>query len=62
MDKKIAKKISADFDKILDESFKYCKLEGNEKIRSKAIKINNLAYDTIKYINRYVLRKKRKRK
>ena len=36
--------------------------QDNEKIREKAIKINSLAYECIKYINRYVLKKKKKRK
>jgi len=61
MDKKQAKIIIEDFDKILDESYKYCKFGDSEKVRDRAIKINNLAWETIKYINRYVLRKKKKR-
>ena len=50
-----------DFDKILDESYKYCKFEDNEKVQNKARKINNLAWETIKYVNRYVLKKKKKK-
>lgn len=61
MDKKQAKIIIEDFDKILDESYKYCKFGDSEKVRDRAIKINNLAWETIRYINRYVLRKKKKR-
>jgi len=62
MNKKQARIALMDFDKILNESYKYCKYEDNEKIREKAIKINGLAYEGIKYINRYVLKKKRKKK
>ncbi len=62
MNKKQAKIVLMDFDKILNESYKYCKYGDNEKIREKAIKINSLAYEGIKYINRYVLKKKKKRK
>jgi hypothetical protein len=61
MDKKKAKVIIADFDKILNESYKYCKFEDNDKIRDRAVKINSLGYEVIKYINRYVLKKKKKR-
>ena len=61
MNKKEAKIAILTFDKILNESYKYCKYEDNEKIREKAIKINGLAYESIKYINRYVLRKKKKK-
>ena len=61
MDKKQAKVVVEDFDKILDESYKYCKFEGSDKVRNRAVKINNLAWETIKYINRYVLKKKKKK-
>jgi hypothetical protein len=61
MDKKTAKILIMDFDKILDESYKYCKFEESDKIRDKAVKINSLAWETIRYINRYVLKKKKKK-
>tara|TARA_B100000959_G_C14988701_1_gene626744 strand:+ start:1281 stop:1469 length:189 start_codon:yes stop_codon:yes gene_type:complete len=62
MDKKTGKIVAKDFDKILDESYKYCKFDGSDKVRDDAIKINKLAYKIIKYVNRYVLKKKSKKK
>ena len=61
MDKKTAKAIATDFDKILDESYKYCKFGESNAVSERAIKINKLAYEVIKYINRYVLKKKKKK-
>ena len=52
--------ILGDFDKILDLSFKYCKHD-NKRIGEAAREINDKAYTTMKYIDRY-LRAKKKRK
>ena len=53
--------ILGDLDSILDLSFKYCKHE-NEKIRGAAQTINSKAYETMKYVDRYLRAKKKKRK
>ena len=52
--------ILGDLDKILDLSFKYCKHD-NKRIGEAAREINDKAYTTMKYIDRY-LRAKKKRK
>jgi thiamine pyrophosphokinase len=59
MKKKERAIILGDLDSILDISFKYCKHD-NKKICDAAQKINNEAYATMKYIDRYVRAKKRK--
>ena len=53
--------ILGDLDKILDLSFKYCKYE-NKKIREAAQVMNSKAYETMKYIDRYLRAKKKKAK
>jgi hypothetical protein len=52
--------ILSDFEKILDLTYKYCKHD-NRKICDAAQEINNTAYKTMKYIDRYLKAKKRKR-
>lgn len=52
--------ILADFEKILDLTYKYCKYD-NRKICDTAQEINNKAYETIKYIDRYLKAKKKKK-
>jgi hypothetical protein len=53
--------ILGDLDKILDLSFKYCKHD-NKKIGEAARGINDKAYETMKYVDRYLKAKKKKRK
>jgi hypothetical protein len=54
--------ILGDLDKILDLSFKYCKHD-HKKIGETAREINDKAYSTIKYVDRYLkVKKKRKAK
>jgi hypothetical protein len=60
MKKKERLEILGDLDKILDLSFKYCKHE-NKKIHEANQVINSKAYEIMKYIDRY-LRAKKKRK
>lgn len=62
MKKKIRAIVLDDFDKVLNVSFKYCKFEENERVRDSARKINDIAYGTIKYIDRYVKKSKKKKK
>ena len=52
--------ILGDLDKILDISFKYCKHD-NKKICDAAQEINGQAYKTMKYVDRYLKAKKKKR-
>jgi hypothetical protein len=60
MKKKERLAILGDLDVILDLSFEYCKHE-NEKIREAAQTINSKSYETMKYIDRYLKAKKRKK-
>jgi len=60
MKKKERLEILGDLDKILDLSFKYCKHD-NMKIGEAARAINDKAYTAMKYVDRY-LRAKKKRK
>jgi hypothetical protein len=62
MKKKIRTIVLDDFDKMLNVSFNYCKFGENEKIQDAARKINGIAYDTIKYVNRYVKKTKKRKK
>ena len=62
MDKKKRAILLDDLDKILNLSFNYCRFSENAKERDAAREINNKAYETIKYINRYIKKKKRKKK
>ncbi len=52
--------ILGDLEKILDLTYKYCKHD-NKKICDSAQEINNIAYRTMKYIDRYVKAKKKKK-
>ena len=52
--------ILGDLDKILDLSFKYCKHD-NRKIGEAAREINDKAYGTMKYVDRYLKARKKKR-
>ena len=61
MKKKERLEILGDLDKILDLSFKYCKHDNN-KIREVAQAINSKAYETMKYVDRYLRAKNKKRK
>jgi len=60
MKKKERVVILGDLDKILDLSFKYCKHD-NKKIGEAARKINDKAYATMKYVDRYLRAKKRRK-
>ena len=62
MDKKKRAILLDDLDKILNLSFNYCRFSENAKVRDAAREINNKAYETIKYINRHIKKKKRKKK
>jgi hypothetical protein len=53
--------ILGDLDKILDLSLKYCK-HGDTKVGEAARAINDKAYATMKYIDRYLRAKKKKGK
>ena len=53
--------ILGDLDKILDLSFKYCKHK-NKKICEATQIINSKAYETMKYVDRYLKAKKKKRR
>ena len=61
MKKKERAVILGDLDKILDLTYKYCKHE-NKKICTAAQEINNKAYSTMKYVDRYLRVKKKKTK
>ena len=61
MKKKERLEILEDLDTVLDLSFKYCKHE-NTKICLAAQTINSKAYETMKYVDRYLRAKKKKRK
>jgi len=61
MKKKERLTILRSLDSILDLSFKYCK-HGNKRIGEAAREINDKAYETMKYIDRYLRVKKKKRK
>jgi len=61
MKKKERVVILGDLDKILDLSFKYCKHD-NKKISKAAREINDKAYQTMKYVDRYLKVKKKKKK
>ena len=61
MKKKERHVILGDLDKILDLSFKYCKHD-NKRIGEAARAINDKAYETMKYVDRYLKAKKKKRK
>jgi len=52
--------ILEDFEKILDLTYKYCKHD-NRKICDTSQEINNKAYGIIKYIDRYLKAKKKKK-
>ena len=52
--------ILGDLDKILDLSFKYCKHD-NKKIGETARAINDKAYAAMKYVDRYLKAKKRRK-
>ncbi len=52
--------ILGDLEKILDLTYKYCKHD-NKRICDSAQEINNIAYGTMKYIDRYVKAKKKKK-
>ena len=60
MKKKERLVILGDLDKILNISFKYCKHD-NRKICDAAQKINNEAYTTTKYVDRYLKARKKKK-
>ena len=53
--------ILGDFETILDLTYKYCKHD-NKKICSVAQTINTKAYETMKYVDRYLRAKKRKKR
>ena len=61
MKKKERAVILGDLDKILDLTFKYCKHD-NKRIGEAARTINDKAYETMKYVDRYLRAKKKKRK
>jgi hypothetical protein len=60
MKKKERHIILGDLDKILDLSFEYCKHD-NKKISEAAQVINDKAYETMKYVDRCLKAKKKKR-
>jgi len=60
MKKKERHVILGDLDKILDLSFKYCKHD-NKRIDEAAREINDKAYKTMKYVDRYLKVKKKKK-
>jgi len=60
MKKKERHVILRDLDKILDLSFKYCKHD-NKRIGEAAREINDKAYKTMKYVDRYLKVKKKKK-
>ena len=62
MDKKTRTSLLNDLDKILNLSFNYCRFSENDKVENAAREINSKAYETIKYINRYIKKKKKKKK
>ena len=59
MKKKERHVILQDLDKILDLSFEYCKHD-NKRIGEAARAINDKAYETMKYVDRYLKVKKKK--
>ena len=62
MKKKTRAILIDDLDKILNISFNYCRFEENDKIREAAREINKIAYKTMKYVDRYVRKKKKKKR